>query len=87
MYNNKSIPFVSLLTGLQFPQSLKTKAVYFVKKMDNPVKSESFHSAILYGEMANLPLDQLQALVDTVSIHVYAIDIAATLLLYVRMLY
>ena len=52
----------------EFPDNLKAKAVYFVKKGKTALGKETFRSQILYGDLSNSPLEQLSALVDEVRI-------------------
>ena len=50
----------------QFPGSLKSKAVYFVKKGKVALPKEKFRKELMYGDLSNAPLEQLSALVDEV---------------------
>lgn len=52
----------------EFPDMLKSKAVYFVKKEKVALSKEKFRSQIIYGDLSNSPLEQLSALVDEVRI-------------------
>ena len=38
-----------------------------MKRQAVPIKKENFHSVLVFGDMAHLPLDQLTTLVDAVS--------------------
>ena len=50
----------------QFPDNLKSKSVYFVKKNKTALSKDNFRSQIIYGDLSNSPLEQLSALVDEV---------------------
>jgi dynein heavy chain len=47
-----------------FPLSIKTKAVYFVKRRPEAVKKDQFFSLVLCGETAALPIEQFAAVTD-----------------------
>ena len=57
----------ALCVSLEFPNSLKQKAVYFIKKHRDPIPKENFKAALNYGDLSNSPLEQLSALVDEVT--------------------
>ena len=50
-----------------FPESLKSKAVYFVKKSKTALAKDGYRNQIIYGDLSSSPLEQLSALVDEVS--------------------
>ena len=50
----------------EFPDNLKAKAVYFVKKGKISLSKEKFRNELLYGDISNAPLEQLSAIVDEV---------------------
>lgn|SRR6218665_1793737 len=51
----------------EWPTSLKSKAIYFVKKSKEPVpKDMPAKNALLYGDISYSPIDQLSAFVDEV---------------------
>jgi dynein heavy chain len=53
----------------EWPNSVKHKAVYFVKKnKENVQKDGKYRDQLLYGDLSNAPMDQLSAYVDEVSI-------------------
>ncbi len=54
------------------------KAVYFVKRTTDPVKTGNFRTAVLCGEMSHLPLDQLQTILDLVRKTVLILDLVYT---------
>ncbi|RDD42081.1 Dynein beta chain, ciliary [Trichoplax sp. H2] len=56
----------ALCVSLEFPSTLKQKAVYFIKKAREPIPKENFKAALNYGDLSNSPLEQLSALVDEV---------------------
>ncbi|GFG28503.1 hypothetical protein Cfor_03628 [Coptotermes formosanus] len=55
-----------LLAASSFPVSLKSKAVYFIKRQQGPVPKEEISQHIILGDMAMKPIEQLAALVDEV---------------------
>lgn len=58
----------SLTAQYEWPSNPKLKACYFVKKnKDSIPKDIPFRQAVLYGDLAYSPLDQLSAFVDEVS--------------------
>ena len=57
-----------LLAASSFPVSLKSKAVYFIKRQQGPVPKEEISQQIILGDMAMKPIDQLAALVDEASV-------------------
>lgn len=61
-----------LLAANNFPVSLKSKAVYFVKRQRGPVPKEDISQYIIFGDMAVKPIEQLAALVDEASVHIRA---------------
>ena len=46
--------------------SLPMQAVYFAKRHAEPIKKESFHSQVMFGDLCNIPLEHLTSLVETV---------------------
>jgi dynein heavy chain len=57
-----------LLAANSFPVSLKSKAVYFVKRQRGPVPKEDISQHIILGDMAMKPIEHLAALVDEASV-------------------
>jgi len=57
-----------LLAANSFPVSLKSKAVYFIKRQEGPVPKEAISQHIILGDMAMKPIEQLAALVDEASV-------------------
>lgn len=51
----------------QFPNSAKTKAVYFLKRQADAVKKENIKTLLVFGDMSHVPLDQLASIVESVS--------------------
>uniref|UniRef100_A0A8C9SNB8 Dynein axonemal heavy chain 17 n=1 Tax=Scleropages formosus TaxID=113540 RepID=A0A8C9SNB8_SCLFO len=62
--------FVSLSAAGQFvpsatfPAASKTKAVYFVKRSQDPLTAETVRTNLLYGDIAPSPFEQLSTLVE-----------------------
>ncbi|CAF1439706.1 unnamed protein product, partial [Didymodactylos carnosus] len=55
----------SLQPSTTFPNILKNKSCYFIKKRREPTpKDSSFKETIMYGDLSTAPLDQLSAMVD-----------------------
>jgi dynein heavy chain len=52
------------LAANNFPVSLKSKAVYFIKRQRGSVPKEDFSQHIILGDMAVKPIEQLAALLD-----------------------
>ena len=53
--------------SFNWPNSLKAKCVYFVKRNKEPIQKDSnIRSALLYGDMSQFPMDQLSSFVDEV---------------------
>lgn len=63
-----------------WPTGLKTKSCYFIKKSRDPIAKDTtqIRNLLLYGDLADSPVDQLSAFVDEVcsiqSIYVILID-------------
>ena len=55
----------------EFPVTSKHKAVYFIKRKPEPIKKETIHTLLMYGDMSYTPLDQLSSLVDAVSVFLH----------------
>ncbi|XP_070581054.1 dynein beta chain, ciliary-like isoform X2 [Ptychodera flava] len=51
---------------LEWPTSLKQKAVYFSRKTKDAVQKDNMRSVLAYGDLSYSPLEQLSALVDEV---------------------
>jgi dynein heavy chain len=52
-----------------YPNSLKTKAVYFAKRNKEAIgRDANVKEALIYGDLSYSPLDQLSALLDEVSL-------------------
>ena len=58
-----------LLAASSFPVSLKSKAVYFIKREQGPVPKEEISQQVILGDMAVKPIEQLAALVDEASVY------------------
>ena len=63
-------PAGNLSVSIQWPDKLKTKACYFVKKGREAIgKDTVLRNALLYGDLSYSPVDQLSAFVDEVRIN------------------
>lgn len=60
-------PGGGMSVGPDWPQSLKSKACYFVKKSREPIPKDAvFRNHVLYGDLSYSPIDQLSAFVEEV---------------------
>lgn len=57
-----------LTVSLEWPQQLKQKALYFVKKSKENVSKENYRNSMLYGDLSSSPVDQLSTFVDEVNL-------------------
>ncbi|XP_071446269.1 dynein beta chain, ciliary-like [Hetaerina americana] len=60
-----------LIPSHNFPTTaLKHKGLYFVKRSEGPIPKENIRGAIIFGDMAPNPIDELSTLVDEVFVPV-----------------
>lgn len=59
-----------LLPLLEFPNSIKNKAVFFLKKANASLSPDSMKSGLIYGDLSYAPLDHFSALVEEVIVPV-----------------
>lgn len=52
---------------LGFPESLKSKGVYFIKKKPENITKDNYKAQLLYGDISPTPVDQLIVVVEEVS--------------------
>ncbi|XP_068120652.1 dynein axonemal heavy chain 9 isoform X1 [Hyperolius riggenbachi] len=57
---------------LDFPNSIKNKAVYFLKKSGVILSPDSMKRSLIYGDLSYTPLDHLSALVEEVMVPILA---------------
>lgn len=58
----------SLQPGLTFPNVLKNKACYFIKKRREIIPRDAIlRDVLMYGDLSTSPVDQLSAMVDEVN--------------------
>lgn len=50
-----------------FPTTTKNKAVYFIKRTSDALRKDNFKEVLLFGDMSQVPLDQLSSIVESVS--------------------
>ncbi|XP_073435796.1 dynein axonemal heavy chain 9 isoform X2 [Dendrobates tinctorius] len=50
----------------EFPNFMKNKAVYFLKRSNVSLSSDSMRSSLMYGDLPCLPLDHFSALVEEI---------------------
>ncbi|XP_075415820.1 dynein axonemal heavy chain 17 [Tenrec ecaudatus] len=55
-----------IMPSLGFPSSLKSKAIYFLKKKPENITRDNYKSSLLYGDLSPTPVDQLIATVEEV---------------------
>ncbi|XP_075210990.1 dynein heavy chain at 93AB [Lycorma delicatula] len=55
-----------LIPATSFPVSLKSKAAYFIKRSKISVPRENLNHALILGDMATKPIEQLATLVDEI---------------------
>lgn len=53
-----------LVPYLGFPASMKTKSVYFTKKLAEPVTEENFKEMLLFGDIPANAVDALSVLLE-----------------------
>ncbi|XP_055971730.1 dynein axonemal heavy chain 17 [Sorex fumeus] len=51
---------------LGFPASLKTKGVYFIKKVPESLRKDTFKEKLLFGDISPMPVEHLIAVVEEV---------------------
>ncbi|XP_069510616.1 dynein axonemal heavy chain 9 [Ambystoma mexicanum] len=61
-----------LVPADHFPPGGKSKAVYFIKKGDEPLSAAGVRGQVMTGELSYAPLEQLSALVEEVVVPVLA---------------
>eukprot|EP00731_Ephydatia_muelleri_P036494 Em0265g1a len=61
-----------LTPSKQFPNSTKTKAVYFLKRQADAVKKENIKALLIFGDMSHVPLDQLASIVESLLVPIVA---------------
>lgn len=60
-------PAGALVPSTKFSLASKNKALYVIKKTPEPIKKAGCKQAMIFGDMASFPLDQLTSVVDSVS--------------------
>ncbi|KAM3922058.1 dynein axonemal heavy chain 9 [Leptodactylus fuscus] len=61
-----------LVPLLEFPNSIKNKAVYFLKRPNVYLSADSMKNSLIYGDLSYAPLDHFSALVEEVIVPVLA---------------
>ncbi|XP_071988562.1 dynein beta chain, ciliary-like, partial [Engystomops pustulosus] len=61
-----------LVPMLEYPNSTKNKAVYFLKRPNVFLSPDSMKSSLVYGDLSYAPLDHFSALVEEVIVPVLA---------------
>ncbi|XP_005407434.1 PREDICTED: dynein heavy chain 17, axonemal [Chinchilla lanigera] len=55
-----------IIPCLGFPESLKSKGVYFIKTKPESINKDNYKTRLLYGDISPAPVDQLIAVVEEV---------------------
>lgn len=55
-----------IIPCLGFPESLKSKGVYFIKTKPENITKDNYRTRIIYGDISPTPVDQLIAVVEEV---------------------
>lgn len=53
---------------LGFPESLKSKGIYFIKTKPENITKDNYKTSLLYGDISPTPVDQLIAVVEEVRV-------------------
>jgi dynein heavy chain len=65
----------SLQPAMAFPNVLKNKSCYFIKKRREPIAKDAIlRDVIMYGDLSTSPVDQLSAMVDEVRFFFFSFD-------------
>uniref|UniRef100_H0XMD8 Dynein axonemal heavy chain 17 n=1 Tax=Otolemur garnettii TaxID=30611 RepID=H0XMD8_OTOGA len=59
-------PAGMIVPCLGFPESLKSKGVYFIKTRPDNITKENYKSRLLYGDISPTPVEQLIAVVEEI---------------------
>ncbi|XP_053308775.1 dynein axonemal heavy chain 9 [Spea bombifrons] len=59
-------PAGQLVPALEFPNTGKSKAVFFLKRSASSLSADSMKSSLIYGDLSYAPLDHFSALVEEV---------------------
>ncbi|XP_008590720.1 PREDICTED: dynein heavy chain 17, axonemal-like [Galeopterus variegatus] len=59
-------PAGMIIPCLGFPESLKSKGVYFIKTKPEAINKDNYKTRLLYGDISPTPVDQLIAVVEEV---------------------
>ncbi|KAM8946996.1 dynein axonemal heavy chain 9 [Pelodytes ibericus] len=65
-------PAGHLVPTLEFPNTSKNKAVFFLKRSSTFLSAESMKSSLIYGDLSYAPLDHFSALVEEVVVPILA---------------
>ncbi|XP_063817028.1 dynein axonemal heavy chain 9 isoform X3 [Pseudophryne corroboree] len=55
-----------LVPVLEFPNSFKNKAVYFLKRSNAALSADSMKNSLIYGDLSYTPIDHFSALVEEI---------------------
>ena len=59
-------PAGALTVSYEYPNSFKSKAIYFAKKNKENITKDAMKDAVIYGDLSVAPVDQLSAILDEV---------------------
>lgn len=57
-----------IIPCLGFPESLKSKGVYFIKMKPENITKDNYKTRLIYGDISSTPVDQLIAVVEEVCV-------------------
>lgn len=57
-----------IIPCLGFPESLKSKGVYFIKTKPDNITKDNYKDRLIYGDISPTPVDQLIAVVEEVCV-------------------
>lgn len=57
-----------IIPCLGFPESLKTKGVYFIRTKPENITKDNYKTRLIYGDISPTPVDQLIAVVEEVCV-------------------
>lgn len=61
-------PAGMIIPCLGFPESLKSKGVYFIKKKPENITKDNYKARLIYGDISPTPVEQLIAVVEEVCV-------------------
>lgn len=73
-FNNANVPRLIMIINIagqlqpvtEFPNNLKTKSCYFIRKKKEAITWQNFREVLLFGDMSPKPVDELAVLIEQV---------------------